>query len=223
MKEQIAILIPAYNPNTSLIKIVQELSKSEENVVIVVNDGTKDKTIFHKIQNQCKLLEHTENLGKGRALKTGLKYILQNYPEIKGVVTADADGQHKIKDIEKVKLVLLKNDKSIVLGCRNFKEKNIPLRNRIGNIVINFFFKLKTNVEIKDTQTGLRGIPINLVKEIIDIPGEKFDYEMKTLINLCKKNKIIEIPIETIYQQEITSAFKPLEDSYKILKGLKKD
>ena len=79
------------------------------------------------------LLRHAVNLGKGAALKTAFNHVLCTYPELAGVVTADADGQHHPDDIERVAETLLARPDALVLGARTFGE-DVPLRSRFGNI-----------------------------------------------------------------------------------------
>ena len=106
------ILIPAYNPDDKLIRLIDELIFLKIPIV-VVNDGS-DKCfnyIFEIIKSKSgvKVINHEINLGKGAALKTGIKYIMENYKECTGIVTADADGQHLPKDIIKIVDCINKN------------------------------------------------------------------------------------------------------------------
>ena len=212
------ILIPAYNPDERLIYLVESL-KSKGNNIVVVDDGSKDKKIFQEISTYCEVIKNDINLGKGQALKKGFRYILENYSNSIGVITADADGQHSLEDIQKIKDEVMKKQDNLVLGSRNFDGKNVPLRNKIGNKTINFLFKTKTGLKLKDTQTGLRGIPTSKLEKIISIPGDKYEYEMNTLEYFAKNTPIKEIPIQTIYLKDIKSKFNPVADSAKIIKN----
>ena len=165
MGKEIIILVPAYNPDENLIKLVHELKKYE-NKIIIIDDGSNEQKIFNKIKFDGDIIHNNKNLGKGTSIKKGFEYILEKYTNFAGVITADADGQHLSSDIMKVKHELLKFNDSIILGVRNFKKKNIPKRNKIGNKIMNNIFRIKTGVILKDTQTGLRGFPKKIVKEI---------------------------------------------------------
>lgn len=219
---KIAIVIPAYNPREYLVEIVEYMSQNDENIIVVVNDGTEDKKIFDKIKNKCIIIEHDKNLGYGRAVKTGFTYILENHKEVIGVVTADADGQHIIKDIEKVRNELIQNPETLILGSRNFKQKGIPMRNKLGNVLMSHIFRFKTGIKLEDTQSGLRAIPIKLVEKIKDISGEKFDYVTNTLYELVTNNEYKIVEIETVYDKNNISSFKPIRDSVLILKEILK-
>ena len=216
MKESIVILIPAYNPNGVLIELIKLLYQNDV-ILLVVNDGSNDTKIFSQIEKYCKVIHNEKNLGKGKALKVGLSYILKNYSNIIGVITADADGQHLVKDINKLKMELQKLNNEVILGVRNFKTKNIPFRSKVGNRIINYLFKIRTGVKLKDTQTGLRGIPLEYVKRIIEISGDRYEYEINVLKLLAKEAKIKEVDIETVYEKNIKSEFRTIKDSIKVM------
>lgn len=216
MEEDIIILIPAYNPNEILIKLVQELKKYT-NKIVVVDDGSDEQKIFNQIKCECEIIHNEINQGKGMALKRGLEYILKKYTNLIGIITADADGQHLSSDIIKVKNELIKNKDSIILGIRNFDQKGVPIRNKLGNKIMNYIFKLKTGVILKDTQTGLRGFPYRYVKELINIDGKRFEYEINVLNYFANKTTIKEVKMRTIYTNDIKTNFKPLRDSINII------
>jgi putative flippase GtrA len=215
------VLIPAYNPNETLIDIVHEIIAQGVHHIIIINDGSKLETehIFSQLEaiNECHVLHHAVNLGKGRALKTGLNYCYLRFKDAPGIITADADGQHLVEDIIKVGKKFMENPKSLVIGTRTF-EKGIPLRSFIGNIVTRYIFRFSTGLKISDTQSGLRCIPRTVVPDFIGIEGERYEYEMNMLI--CTKKislNIVETGINTVYvDNNKSSHFNPLIDSMKI-------
>lgn len=219
MKEKILIVIPAYNPDFHLIKIIQELKKGE-NEILVIDDGSERKDCFNQIKKDVIVLTHEQNKGKGQALKTAFQYVLKQYPNCIGVVCADADGQHMVQDIQNIKNILQKNPSKFILGVRNFKQKQVPLKNKIGNYASNILFYLKTRKKLKDTQSGLRGIPISILKQIVEIKGERFEYEMNMLQNVANKVEIKQVEINTIYSKKIKSNYKPITHSIEILKNM---
>ena len=196
---------------------MDELIKKEIKV-IVVNDGSKKETlhIFKKLNKNITLLVHKVNQGKGQALKTGFKYIYENF-KCKGVTVADADGQHSIKDILKVCETLNQTQNCLVLGSR-LGSKKTPLRSKFGNALTRFVFKLATGTRVFDTQSGLRGIPFEFLERFLNIEGQRYEYEINMLL-YCAKEKITikEIPIETIYiDNNKSSSFNVISDSIKI-------
>ena len=218
MKDNILIIIPAYNPGEKLVKLIKALKDSQYSKILVINDGSEKNDIFQKIREEVIIVEHKENKGKGQALKTGFNYCINNMKNVNGVITVDADGQHIIEDINKVYDEFQKDASYICLGSRNFEKDNIPFRSRLGNKIISKVLEKKTNISIRDTQTGLRALPIQYMKKLIEIPGERFEYETNMLLYCIKeKINIKEIPIKSIYfNKNKGSNFKVLKDSLQI-------
>ncbi|MGD0342434.1 MAG: bifunctional glycosyltransferase family 2/GtrA family protein [Bacteroidales bacterium] len=215
------ILIPAYEPDNELLHLIDRLIELGITKIIVVNDGSgpEFRKIFNQIEKNkfCNVCTHTVNLGKGRAIKTGLNFALTYYPDLAGIVTADADGQHLPEDILRVQKKLIDCPNNLILGCRSF-DKKIPFKSKFGNEITKRIFHLLTGIKVSDTQTGLRGIPSKYIPACLELDGEKYEYEINMLAS-CRKNGIslLEIPIETVYiDQNRSSHFNPVLDSIKI-------
>lgn len=217
---KVCVIIPALNPTHELIDYIYELLNQNVSQIVVVNDGSKANcnTIFHQIKNfhHCTVLTHDINKGKGRALKTAFKYVL-NHCDVDVVITADADGQHAVQDVIKVGKALRKDD-AILLGVRDFNQDNVPTRSYIGNKITSYLFRLLFKINLVDTQTGLRAIPINLLPTLLNLEGERYEYEMNMLIAAAKRKlPLKQIPIQTIYKNKNKSSYyHPVKDSYKI-------
>ncbi len=128
---KIVPIIPALNPEDKLIKLVKELKK-DFNDIIIVDDGSENKDIFNKLKDikGCVVLTHEVNKGKGEALKTAYRYYLKNFnKKYLGVITMDADGQHLPSDAIKMSELVEKEDK-FILGTRLFNTKETPFRNK---------------------------------------------------------------------------------------------
>ena len=190
--------------------------------IIVVDDGS-DKAVYGSIFEKVRelgatVLTHAVNMGKGRGLKTAFNHCINEYEGIVGVVTADSDGQHRVEDIKKCKEALLEDDQALILGVRDFNRDGIPARSVFGNKTTSRVMKLLTGISISDTQTGLRGISVDFMKELLTENGERFEFETNMLL-LARDNgiKIKEVPIETIYLEDNRSShFNPIKDSFKI-------
>ncbi|MCP4162180.1 MAG: glycosyltransferase [Deltaproteobacteria bacterium] len=220
MYNKIIILIPSLEPDEKLISLIKKLLEESTFKIVVVDDGSPDKTIFNKLDDEkmCHILTHDVNLGKGRALKTGFNYILTTYPDCSGIITADSDGQHTPEGIKDVASAFIKNPNDLILGSRNFKGRNIPLRSRFGNLLTIKVFSFFSGLNLQDTQTGLRGIPRKFMKSLLSVAGERFEFEMQMLME-CKPNNIAvkEVFIDTVYIEENKSShFNPVVDSAKI-------
>lgn len=221
-KINVVVLIPSLNPNDLLIKYVTELIKIGFPKIIVVNDGSSNKydKYFNKLKKikECIVLKHDANYGKGKALKTGFIYYLNNLPSYDGIVTADSDGQHTPVDTLEIAKTLAVNKSSFILGTRCFDEKQVPFKSKYGNKITTFILKKIYGKEIKDTQTGLRAIPNHFIKKIISLDGDRFEYEINVLIEAIKEDiKIIQVPIKTIYiGNNKNSHFKAFKDAYEI-------
>src|SRR5690606_22401728 len=114
-------IIPAFNPNQSLVSLVKEMVSQVDAPILIVDDGSEDKALFQDsifTHKNVTLLNHGENLGKGAALKTAFSHVLSKLPEMKGCVTLDADGQHALEDARNVASKLGASN-SLILGVRN--------------------------------------------------------------------------------------------------------
>src|SRR4051794_27402957 len=137
MPNRLAVVIPAYRPSAGLVDLVRKLTDKRLPAIVIVDDGSGPE--FREIFDQAaafpnvQLLRHAVNLGKGAALKTAFNHVLCTMPDVAGVVTADADGQHHPDDIERVAAALLARPDALVLGARAF-DGDVPLRSKIGNI-----------------------------------------------------------------------------------------
>lgn len=216
-------VIPSLNPDARLIKLIKELIEEKFKKIIIVDDGSEDKTIFNKLKENKEVivLTHDENKGKGAALKTAFTFYKDNLiEEYKGLVCLDSDGQHLVSDAIKVGKIMVNNNK-YVLGTRLFNTKETPLRNKTGNRITSKVFYRFFGVYLKDTQTGLRAIPNRLIDLMINVDGERFEYEMNVLIDLVRNGeKILEEDIKTVYlyNSNKKSNFRVVSDSWKIYK-----
>jgi glycosyltransferase involved in cell wall biosynthesis len=217
----LAILIPAWQPDEQLAILVAGLGEEGFGAVIVVDDGSDEKyaAVFEELAllPRVHVLRHAVNLGKGRALKTGINYFLSELPEMDGLVTADADGQHTKADIARVAKGLFDAGGRVVLGSRSFAA-DAPSRSRFGNGLTRHIFSFTTGAKLADTQTGLRAFPRKLLPELLGLEGERYEYEMTVLAHVCRLvGKPLEVPIETIYLEgNHSSHFDPIWDSMRI-------
>ena len=220
-KDIVAILIPSLNPNARLVNLVSSLRKLSDAPIILVNDGSRKENL-HFFEDAAKLpdvflLHHGVNLGKGRALKTGFNDFLMRFPNGIGVCTADGDGQHLPEDIIKCCEALKNNPHSLVLGVRDFSGHQIPWKSYFGNTLTSTVFRL-FGMKISDTQTGLRGISADFMKQTMNSFGERFEFETVMLLDARDHHiPVLEVPIQTVYLDGNSEThFNPFKDSIRI-------
>lgn len=221
---RIVLVIPAYQPDDRLLPLLKEAKQEGVEDIVLVDDGGKEKYAHYfktaKEEYGCEVFTHAVNLGKGRALKDAFNYCLNNYPDLLGCVTADSDGQHSIKNIKECMAALRENPNDLIIGCRNFNDESVPWKSRFGNKISIFVCKFFAGVSVSDTQTGLRAIPKDFMEELMNVPGERFEFETNMLIATKNNRRIKEITIETIYdsKENHQTHFNPITDSFKIYK-----
>lgn len=231
------IMIPAYKPDYSLVVLCTELADEAHSrgaciQLLVIDDGSGPEfaPIFDRVRDTQRtpvtVLELPENRGKGGALRAGFEWVKLHHPG-HSVVTADADGQHLPADIltvgaatESYKLV---GTRAIVLGVRTLDEQKtagqkVPLRSRIGNAATVGFFALATGRKIVDTQTGLRGFTPDVLDWVVNVPGNRYEYEFNTLLRATRIDIVIDqVPIVKVYEPgNPTSHFRPVHDSLQV-------
>lgn len=215
------LIIPAYQPDLNLVKLVRLVHAKSDLEIIVVDDGSDadKKVIFDKLDGLATVLTHEHNQGKGQSLKTAYAYILER-GTYGSFVTADADGQHKIWDIFRVVNQSQEHPGALILGARAFSGQ-VPLRSAFGNKLTRFLFKQQTGVAISDTQTGLRAFTTNLLPFMLEVDGQRYEYEMNVLLAASKSFPILEVPIETVYINDNEgSHFRPIRDGLMIYKDM---
>lgn len=217
----ISVIIPTYNPSEKLLSVISGLIEYGFRSIIVIDDGSRQdcQHIFTEAENitGCTVIHHEVNKGKGRGLKTGFNYVIENLPDCDGVVTTDDDGQHTPEDILRCAEKMMECHKA-VLGARDFSGDNVPPKSRFGNNTTRIVFRLLCGIKITDTQTGLRALPFSYLKPLTEISGERFEYETNMLLEMKRMGlSFEEVTIETIYLDGNSAThFNPLTDSVKI-------
>lgn len=226
------ILIPAYRPDESLVRLVQQITELDAHAEILVIDDGSGSTyvpIFTELALRgVTIITHPVNRGKGAALRTGLAWARTHRPG-QVVVSADADGQHLPRDIlrvgAKTERMMSINARALILGVRTlpdtraeFPETAAPLRSRAGNALTVGFFALATGHRIADTQTGLRGFTPQIIDWALSLRGNKYEYEFSMLLRAERAGvELVEMPVVKVYEPgNPTSHFRPIRDSARI-------
>ena len=220
---RVTVVLPSQDPDEKLGIVVNGLLEYGFSDIVLVNDGSKEENLHYFTEAarhpQVTLLHHPENRGKGAALKTAFRYVLENRPETKGVVTVDGDNQHHPEDTVRCALHMLETEK-LTLGVRDFSLPEVPGRSRMGNRITSLGFKIFVGMTIADTQTGLRAIPARDLGVLTDIAGDRFEYETNMLLAMKRLDiPFDQVKIRTVYIEENKSShFRAVRDSWRIYK-----
>ncbi|MCD6226312.1 MAG: glycosyltransferase family 2 protein [Candidatus Aenigmarchaeota archaeon] len=195
----IGILFPAYNEEKNIQIVIQEAKKYFPNSkIVVVDDGSEDKTGEIARKNKVIVLTHKKNKGKGEALKTGFKYFLKNN-NVDIIIVADSDRQYSIRDAISLIKPIQKGKADYVVGCRNWKQ--IPFRHRIGNFIWRTVFNVLFRTKLKDTNCGFIAMKMDVVKKLKIHGGYIIDNAM--LIQAIKNEfRIVNIPVSIHYKHK---------------------
>ena len=240
MRNRYIALIPAYEPDEKIKKLADELVERGFDIVVVDDGSGPDHAeLFEALSQNATVLTHAVNRGKGTALKTGLRYInrYMAYTEsvltpagaetVSGrdavIVTVDADGQHLPDDVLRVAEISAQRRDALVLGSRALSE-DIPVRSRFGNTITRHVYSAATGVHVHDTQTGLRAFHRSLIPRLLQIEGDRYEYEINMLMQLAAEGvPIIEERIETVYEDNNSgSHFRTVRDSFRVYKEILK-
>ena len=200
---KIAAIIPAFNPQQSFVLFVQRLFTLDIAQIIIVNDGSDEKyeMIFEELAmlENCHVIHHDQNYGKGHTLKTAFTYMLARRENYQGILTVGAHGQHSLQDVKLVLTMTKVFSEGIVLGVRNFHSPDSTLSTYWGNRAMSLFFEALFHRKLLDTQTGLRYIAMNELPWLLDVKGEHFDYDTNMLVvALKRKCPIFEVEMGTL-------------------------
>jgi glycosyltransferase involved in cell wall biosynthesis len=216
-----AVIIPAYKPSFVLIEVLQSLAMRGVDAIVLIDDGSGPghRDVFARAAAipQVRLVRHKFNCGKGAALKTGIRFVLETFPSLVGIVTADADGQHHQDDILRIITSLKANGAALIMGARRL-EDGVPWRSLIGNLLTRNIANVLLARKLTDTQTGLRGIPAGMLPLLLELQSDRYEFELEMLLLAHRLSvPILEEPIRTIYEEHNRSShFHPLADSLKI-------
>ena len=223
--KRVCVVIPSLDPDEKLLQVVQGIESVGFEDVVLVNDGSKAENLHYFeeaaaiMPGKVTILHHEVNKGKGAAIKTALKWYMENRPEGLGVVTVDGDNQHHHDDTKACVLKMLETG-NLVLGVRDFSGKDVPTRSKVGNRTASLIFRIFCGMKISDTQTGLRVFPNEIIPLLSEAKGERFEYETNMLL-ILKPNgiKMTEQKIKTVYIEENKSShYRAVKDTWRIFK-----
>ena len=209
---EIAILIPAYNAAHSLRGVIEGIKGSGLSV-LVVDDGSTDTTAEIAKDTGVHILRHRTNRGKGTALRTGFRFLLQK--GYQGILTIDADGQHDPAYIPHFIRAYYEGRGDIIIGSRAGEFKAMSwLRKFWNRLGVKAVSKL-IGTPLTDTQSGYRLIKANVLRGL-PLRASGYEGELELLIKACKRgHSVVDIPIATRYADgRPSSHFRPVRDTW---------
>jgi len=199
---KVGILFPAYNEEKNIRLVIRDTKKFLPNAkIVVVDDGSVDRTYELAKREKVTVLRHEKNMGKGEALKTGLGFF--HKLNVDFTIVADADRQYSIKDAVKILNALENAD--LVTGCRT--PSDVPYANRMGNFVWRLFFNFLFGTKLKDSNCGYLGFNKKAIKEVKNIHGG-YIIENAILADSVKKGlRIAQVPVKVKYRKRRVAKF----------------
>ncbi|MDC8105708.1 DUF2062 domain-containing protein [Chryseobacterium sp. PTM-20240506] len=214
-EKKICILIPTYNNERTLARVIDGVLEYTSNI-IVVNDGSTDSTA--QILNgypQITVITLQENKGKGNGLRTGFRKAKES--GFHYAITIDSDGQHYPDDIPVFTEALIKEKEDVLLiGNRNMSQDGIPKKSSFGNRFSNFWFWFETGIKLEDTQSGYRLYPLLKIPKKYFTP--KFEFEIEVIVRSAWRHiPVKNVPVKVLYDPaERVSHFRPFKDFTRI-------
>ena len=211
------IVIPAYNEELTVGSVVALAKKFGD--VLVVDDGSMDRTFEIAKEAGAVVIRHERNMGKGYALRTAFEYALSK--EYNVIVTLDADGQHNPDEIPLLMEPIVKGEADLVIGSRylNGSKKKIPIYRRFGLWVLNKSTRVVAGVDV-DSQSGFRAMN-RKVLEKLDLNSTDYSIESDMIVKAREERlKIMEVPISVRYDVPRKHKKNPLSHGLGVLASI---
>lgn len=210
----IFIIIPTYNEKKTIGHITEELCLRGFRVV-VIDDGSRDRTIVEANKCGAELIVHPKNAGKGRCIREGLEYALENNCE--AAITMDGDGQHSLGDIDKFIEEYKKSGADLVLGNRLHDPKKMPFIRRCTNVCMSFIISFLITENVNDTQCGYRLISRKGIEKM-KLNTVKYEIESEMIMEAKRRGLVMSsVNIDSIYGSE-ASQINPFLDTLRFIK-----
>jgi glycosyltransferase involved in cell wall biosynthesis len=194
---KIVIVIPAYNEEKTIGKLIDQLKNQGYRRIIVVDDGSEDRTYKIASSKNAEVFRHIFNRGLGGALRTGFAAALKNGADL--IVTMDADLQHSVSDIPKLVSPVINKEADVVIGSRMLDFRDMPLSRRLANKIANFFTWLFFGLKVTDSQSGFRCFSKKALAKM-DLTSNKMEISSEIIQEIKRNNlRLKEIPIKSIY------------------------
>ena len=218
-RHKIAAVIPAYQEKRHIGDVVRRTRDKIDNV-LVVDDGSNDKTAERAREAGAEVIVHPQNRGKGEAIKTGLRHFLNR--QFDWVFILDADGQHRPEEIDRfLAAAVSAAEPKLILGNRMNDVSSMPLVRRAVNRYMSKRISRVCRQDIPDTQCGFRMLHRQLIPDLLE-GADRFEYETEMLIIASRKGfRIDSVSISTVYSDEVSS-IHPVRDTLRFFKLMRR-
>jgi glycosyltransferase involved in cell wall biosynthesis len=218
-RRNVAAVIPAYHEQVHVGKVA-ERARVQLDHVLVVDDGSTDRTAERAREGGADVIVHPQNRGKGEAIKTGLRHWLA-LPEIEFVVLLDADGQHSPEEIDRFLQAASGSDAGLFVGTRMNDLRSMPFVRRKVNRYMSRRISRVCRQDVPDTQCGYRMVYRDLAPHLL-AGTSRFDYETEMLFIASRQGfRIASVPISTIYSDEVSS-IHPVRDTIRFFRLIRR-
>jgi glycosyltransferase involved in cell wall biosynthesis len=216
---QTAAVIPAYQDEKHIGDIVRR-TRARLDHILVIDDGSTDQTAQRAREAGAEVIVHSENRGKGEAIKTGLGHWLDR--KVTWMILLDSDGQHLPEEIDRfLSAAGAATHPTFFIGNRMNNLAGMPFIRRVVNRYMSRGISRVCGQEIPDTQCGFRMLDRQLIPELLG-GGHRFDYETEVLIIASRKGYRIEsVPITTVYTDQV-SKIHPMRDAVRFFKLMRR-
>jgi glycosyltransferase involved in cell wall biosynthesis len=218
-REAFAVIIPAYCEEKHIGEVVLR-ARAQLNHVLVVDDGSTDRTALRAREAGAEVIVHPNNRGKGETIKTGLRHWFERGVEC--VIILDGDGQHRPEEIDRfVAAAAPPLESKFLVGNRMNNASRMPFVRRLVNRYMSRKISRVCGQHIADTQCGFRMLHRDLIPEMLG-GAERFDYETEMLIFASRKGyRVDSVPISTVYSDEVSS-IHPIRDTIRFFKLMRR-
>jgi glycosyltransferase involved in cell wall biosynthesis len=211
---KIGVLIPAFNEEKAVGELVRQVRGLGFDV-LVIDDGSRDRTASLARANGAEVLINERNCGKGATLRRGFKVALEK--GFDAVIVMDADGQHLPQDLKKFVVAYGEEKPGVIVGNRMAESKGMPLLRWWTNSFMSYLISRACGQRVPDSQCGYRLIAGDVLRKI-DLQTDNFEIESEILLEAARQGaRIVSVPIATVYDGQ-KSAIHPAKDTWRFIK-----
>ena len=211
------VVVPGFNVARTIGSLVVQLTPMGCEVV-VVDDGSTDRTADVAHTAGARVLRHPQNIGKGRSLRDGFAEALTRGAQV--VVTMDGDGQHLPGDLPRLLEALQADGVGVVVGNRMQNLRNMPWGRRVTNWLMSRGISRLCGQWVPDSQCGFRAVRREVLEQIT-LTTERYEIESELLIKAARVGfRLVSVPITTIYRNE-RSRIRPVADTVRFFRFLR--